>query len=196
VFGVVEQVLWPVRAQYALRGRLAETLRLLSDLARLRVTRATAAATMIEVDTWRRRISQKIEDVQALIESSKFERSDLDLDALQARTGDAQIVFVLLLTLARHTPAPSLPRPVRARASEVDMAVATTLAALGSRALGDSTLVPSSPEAALDALERAIAESSDVASEAATSGILALYRSLVASVTRLFPEHLPTASAA
>ena len=34
VFGIVEHVLWPVRARDALRARLAEMLRLLADLAR------------------------------------------------------------------------------------------------------------------------------------------------------------------
>ena len=34
VFGIVEHLLWPVRAQDALRARLAEMLHLLADLAR------------------------------------------------------------------------------------------------------------------------------------------------------------------
>ena len=35
VFGIVEHLLWPVRAQDALRARLAEMLHLLADLARI-----------------------------------------------------------------------------------------------------------------------------------------------------------------
>ena len=38
VFGVVEHLLWPVRAQDALRARLAEMLRLLAELARSRTS--------------------------------------------------------------------------------------------------------------------------------------------------------------
>jgi hypothetical protein len=43
-----------------------------------------------------------VEDVQGLIESSKFELGDFKLDAIQKFTGDAQIVFILLLSLARQ----------------------------------------------------------------------------------------------
>jgi multidrug resistance protein MdtO len=196
VFGVVEHVLWPVRARDALRARLAETLRLLADLARQRANRETPAATTVGVDVWRRRISQKVEDVQALIESSKFERGAMDLDALQARTGGAQVVFVLLLTLARHAPTPSLPRPMQARALEVDIAVATVLEALATRVIGDYRPEVPSPQTSLDALERAVAESASGPGEAAGTATLALYRSLVASVTRLLPEPLVAASVA
>jgi multidrug resistance protein MdtO len=196
VFGVVEHVLWPVRARDALRARLAETLRLLADLARQRANRETPAATTVGVDVWRRRISQKVEDVQALIESSKFERGAMDLDALQARTGGAQVVFVLLLTLARHAPTPSLPRPMQARALEVDIAVATVLEALATRVIGDYRPEVPNPETSLDALERAVAESASGPGEAAGTATLALYRSLVASVTRLLPEPLVAASVA
>jgi hypothetical protein len=55
------------------------------------------------VDSWRRRISQKVEDIQGLIESSKFESGNLALDRLEKCSGDAQLVFVLLLSLARHS---------------------------------------------------------------------------------------------
>jgi len=50
VFGIVEHVLWPVRAHDALRARVAEALRLLADLARQRANSERTAATMIEVD--------------------------------------------------------------------------------------------------------------------------------------------------
>ena len=58
--------------------------------------------TSNEVDSWRRRISQKVKDAQELIESSKFESGDLKLTEIQKMTGDAQIIFILLLSLARE----------------------------------------------------------------------------------------------
>ena len=81
VFGIVEHVLWPVRARDALRARLTEMLRLLADLARSG-TSSDNTPTVIanDVDSWRRRISQKVEEIQGLIESSKFESGDLELD--------------------------------------------------------------------------------------------------------------------
>ena len=102
VFGIVEHVLWPVRARDALRARLAEMLHLLADLARSGTTDKTPSVIADDVDSWRRRISQKVQEIQTLIESSKFESGALELDEIQKRTGDAQIVFVLLLSLARH----------------------------------------------------------------------------------------------
>src|SRR5262245_34011831 len=88
VFGIVENLLWPVRAQDALRARLAEVLRLLAELARSK-TRADENSTVLvnDVDSWRRRISQKVADVQGLIESSKFESGDLDIGEIQKRIG-------------------------------------------------------------------------------------------------------------
>ena len=79
VFGIVEHVLWPVRAQDALRARLAELMHLLAELARTAASRATPTVTSHDVDSWRRRISQKVADVQELIESSKFELGDVNL---------------------------------------------------------------------------------------------------------------------
>jgi len=200
VFGVVEHLLWPVRAHEALRARLAEALRLLADLARTRTTRPGAVETAATVDAWRRRISQKIEDVQTLIESCKFEPGTLDLDALQRRTGGAQVVFVLLLALARHAPTSDLPRVAQARAFELDVAVATALEALATRAVGDGQAVVPNLTSALDALERAIYGSPDAPGHAISTprfaGALALYRSLVASVARLSPGPLTTAMAA
>jgi uncharacterized membrane protein YccC len=199
VFGIVEHVLWPVRAQDALRARLAEALHLLADLARQRTKRETPTETAAQMDAWRRRISQKVEDVQTLIESSKFEQGAVDLDALQTRIGDAQIVFVLLLTLARHAPASGLPPVVQTRAFELDVAVATALEALATRAVGGFTPAAPDLEGALDALERAIPDSPDAPGEAVTTatlaGPLALYRSLVATVTRLSPVPLAMATA-
>src|SRR5262249_61029387 len=72
VFGIVEHVLWPVRAQDALRARLAEFLHLLAELARTGTSRATPTVTSNDVDAWRRRIALKVADGQGLIEASKF----------------------------------------------------------------------------------------------------------------------------
>jgi uncharacterized membrane protein YccC len=194
VFGVVEHLLWPVRAQDALRARLAEGLRLLADLARARTSHPGSVETGATVDAWRRRISQKMEDVQTLIESCKFEPGILDLDALQRRTGDAQVVFVLLLALARHAPTSDLPRVAQARTFELDVAVATALDALATRAAGGVGQTTPVLGEALDALERAIPDNRGAPGEATATprlgAMLAIYRSLVATITRLSPAPL------
>jgi multidrug resistance protein MdtO len=199
VFGIVERVLWPVRARDALRARLAEALRLLADLARTRTGRRGSAETRATVDAWRRRISQKVEDVQTLIESSKFERDAMDLDALQRRTGDAQVVFVLLLALARHAPESGLPNTVQTRAFELDVAVATALEALATRAVSGVQAAIPNLAGALDALEHAVHSSLGAPGEGITpprfAGALTLYRSLVGSVARLSPAPLAPATA-
>ena len=48
VFGIVEHLLWPVRARDALRARLAEMLRLLADLARSGTTRIRAPSVICQ----------------------------------------------------------------------------------------------------------------------------------------------------
>jgi hypothetical protein len=139
-----------------------------------------------------------MEDVQSLIESSKFERDAMDLDTLQRRTGDAQVVFVLLLALARHAPASGLPNTAQTRAFELDVAVASALETLAIRAAGGFEGAPPALGSALAAVERAIHGSLDGPGQESPlrfTGALALYRSLAASVARLSPAPLAPATA-
>jgi multidrug resistance protein MdtO len=196
VFGIVEHVLWPVRAQDALRGRLAEIMHLVSELARAGMSRATPAVTSNAVDSWRRRISQKVQDLQGLIESSKFESGDFKLDAIQKVTGDAQIVFVLLLSLARQSRAtPRVPRVMEAAVVDLDNEVAAALEGLATHVGGG--VQPAMPEFddALNAFERSMADTDRLDHEAAThlAGQLALYRTLVAAVKKISPEPMSAA---
>jgi multidrug resistance protein MdtO len=125
VFGLVEHYLWSERASDALRARLSEALRLLADLARAGAG-GGKEVTAAEVDSWRRRISLKLAEVQELIESSKFEPGAHGLDALQKATGEAQIVSLLLLSAARHPGSPG-----------VDSGLAETLEAEAARLTRD-----------------------------------------------------------
>src|SRR5258706_6768309 len=100
-----------------------------------------------DLDSLRRRISQKVEDVQALIESSKFESGDLDIDQIQKRIGEGQLVFVLLLSLARQAPDLNrIPDTVRAAVIDLDKSVATALEALANQ-------IPASSQTAVSALD-------------------------------------------
>jgi multidrug resistance protein MdtO len=196
VFGLVEHYLWPERARDSLRVRLAEALHLLADLARAG-TGVGTAVTAADVDSWRRRISLKLAEVQELIESSKFEPHDLDVGALEQKTADAQIVFVLLLSLARHRREPALSGALPAAALEVDNAVATTLEALAARVTrGFDSLAPDL-QRALEALERSVLQvpSAGAANTEDASGALGLYRSLVTTLKRLTPEPMAAAPA-
>jgi multidrug resistance protein MdtO len=160
VFGIVEHLLWPVRAADQLRARFAEMLRLLAELAR-----AGQERTAAEIDGWRLRISQKVEEIQGLIESSKFELESRNLDEMQRAAGDAQVVFLLLLSRGRHH-----------RALELDDALAAALEAVAERVAGDGTSTPTDPRAALTRLGLA-AVSDDSPDET--------YRTLVTSLRRL-----------
>ena len=187
VFGIVEHVLWPVRARDALRARLAEMLRLLADLARSGTRSAIPAAIDADVDSWRRRISQKVQEIQTLIESSKFESGALELDEIQKRTGDAQIVFVLLLSLARQSRDFAPSNVVRTAEVALDSVIATALEALSKHTAGGSEPPVPALEDALNAFERSMIGTDALDKEAAThfAGRLALYRTLVAAINRL-----------
>jgi multidrug resistance protein MdtO len=191
VFGIVENLLWPVRAQDALRARLAEVLRLLAELARSK-TRADENPTVLvnEVDSWRRRISQKVEEIQGLIESSKFESGELQVDAIQKYTGDGQLVFVLLLSLARRSREILQPSVFRTAEVELDSNIATALEALGMRVTGSSELAIPQLDDALNAFERSMTGKEALDREAAAqfAGRLALYRTLVAAIKRISSE--------
>jgi multidrug resistance protein MdtO len=189
VFGIVENLLWPVRAQDALRARLAEVLRLLGELARSK-TRADENPRMLvnDVDSWRRRISEKVAGVQGLIESSKFESGSLKVGEIQKCTGHAQLVFVLLLSLARSRDI-AQPSAFRTAEVELDSNIATALDALAMRVIDGSELAVPQLDDPLNAFERTIV-GTDARDEAVAHfiGRVALYRTLVAVITRLSLE--------
>ena len=190
VFGAVEHLLWPVRAQNALRARLAEILRLLADLACSGTSDKPPTVIADEVDSWRRRISQKVADIQTLIESSKFESGDLDVNEIQKRTGDGQIIFVLLLSLARQErDSIRLPDAMRAAAFDLDNAVATALEALANHISGGSGPAVPELENALNAFERSVpSDAFDKEAAAHFAARRALYRPLLAAIERLSSE--------
>jgi multidrug resistance protein MdtO len=193
VFGVVEHVLWPARAMDALRARLSEVLGLLAELARAGTGQDRVAA---EVDAWRQRISHKLDEAQGLIESSKFENDARELGALQKTTGDAQIVFLLLLSLARQRPAPSVSEVVEPRALDVDEAVAAALEALATRVTNGFDGATPDLQWALDALERSVGPAAEhSASVGPDPSALGLYRSLAATLRQIAPAPLATAHA-
>jgi multidrug resistance protein MdtO len=193
VFGVVEHLLWSVRARDALRARLAEMLRLLAELARSK-TGADENPTVLvnEVDSWRRRISQKVEEAQGLIESSKFEAGDLDVDEIQKRIGDGQLVFVLLLSLARQSrDTTRLPDTMRAAAVNVDNAVATALEAMATRFVRGSKPTVPDLDGSLLRFEGSLATGMDALDKEAAAHFaerLALYRMLVTAVKQISSE--------
>ena len=156
VFSTVEYLLWPVLASDVLRLRLSEILHLLAELARTGADQETQTVISSDVDSWRRRISQKVTDAQALIESSKFESSPFNLYEIQKRIGDAQIILILLLALARQRHDATLPVVVRATEGELDNAMASTLLALEAYVTNGSPSVLPNLEGMVDALERSV----------------------------------------
>jgi multidrug resistance protein MdtO len=197
VFGIVEHLLWPVRAQDALRARLAELLRLLADLTRSGTSDKTPTVIADDVDSWRRRISQKVEEAQGLIESSKFESGDLNVDEIQKRIGDGQLVFVLLLSLARQSrDTTRLPDTMRGAAVDLDTAVATALEAMATRLVrGSQTAVPDLDSSLLRFESSVATDTDELDKETAThfAARLALYRALVAAVKQVSSKSMRTA---
>src|SRR3989475_135295 len=124
VFGLVEHVLWPVRAADRMHARLADVFRSLAAFARV------ASQPPGDVDARRQLISQQVTDVQGFIESSKFEpgAGAADAEAVERLTADAQTVFLVLLAIAREA-ASAVRRPdaVRAAMIRVDEDVAAIL---------------------------------------------------------------------
>jgi multidrug resistance protein MdtO len=194
VFGILELVLWPVHAADTLRTRLAEILRLLGELARTGAGSASQTVIGNDVDSWRRRISQKVEDIQGLIESSKFELGAFKLSEIQKFVGDAQIIFILLLTLAHERRDVTAPNVVRAAAVELDDAMAAALLALSTRIASDAQPAAPDLEGMMDSLERHVAVCTNAPGETVASPQLAecsaFYRSLVAAIKRLSLDHL------
>ena len=144
-------------ALQTLCARLAEIMRLLGELARTGAGSAMQTVAGNDVDSWRRLISQKVEDIQGLIESSKFELDAFKLSEIQKFVGDAQIIFILLLTLAHERRDVTAPNVVRAAAVELDDAMAKALLALSTRIASGSQPAATNLEDMIDSLERHVA---------------------------------------
>ena len=146
-----------------------------------------------DMDSLRRRISLKVEELQGLIEASKFESGDLDIDQIQKRIGEGQLVFVLLLSLARQAPDLNrIPDTVRAAVINLDKSVATALEALANHILAGSQPAVPALDDRLNAFEQAIAGPSAQSIEFTSvfNARLGLYRPLIAAIEQLSFETL------
>ncbi len=180
VFGLMEHVLWPVRAADRMRERLADMLRSLAELAQ--ACAKSQGLRPDDVDARRRLISQQVADVQGFIESSKFEPDAGNAAMIQRLTGDAQSVFLILLAIARDEDA--LPRTAREETVRVPMDAAAVLQAVAGR-LGHGRGIPAADlDGALAALERDSRDQGHLQDEA-WRGRLELYRELAVAVNRL-----------
>jgi multidrug resistance protein MdtO len=188
VFGLLEHVLWPVRAADRTRDRLADVLRSLAGLAIACAGPGGLGAG--DLDARRRLISQQVADVQGFIESSKFESGATTVEVIQQLTGDAQVVFLLLLAIARDEG--ELSEAARGPALRLMADVAAALEAVAARLRRGGEIPAIDLDAAFSAVEGAITAHGplDGGQDEASRGRLALYRELVLAVNRLTPDEL------
>jgi multidrug resistance protein MdtO len=187
VFGLVEHVLWPVRAADRMHARLADLLRSIGALARV-VSRPLDDRE--DVDARRRLISQQVADVQGFVESSKFEPGAAAADAqeIERITADAQTVFLVLLAIARNTTGftARAPENVRRAAIRADEEAAAILEELATGIEPGRTARAGEDGGVLADFERSIAALSDAIGEDVTgSGTIALYRELGIAMNRV-----------
>jgi multidrug resistance protein MdtO len=191
VFGILEHYLWPVRAGDRRRQRLAEVLRSLAALARLGARERAEVGRDRELDDMRRAIEQGLSETQRLIEESKFEQPAGELEAFQRSVGDAQVIFLVLLSLAYQRRAsgrvlPDLPPAAR----DLEEDVALNLERLAYLARTRKVRPPADLAAALAGAEEALAATRQPATDevrAAVERRLELYRTLVPLVAHLDP---------
>ncbi len=188
VFGIIEHLLWPVRAANTLRLRVGELMHLLAELARTEASGEAQALASKDATSWRRQISIKVEEIQTLIESSKFESNTFKVSEIQKHIGDAQIVFTLLIALARQRLEVTQSDRVVTAASKVDDAIATALLALETYVTSGSRPALPNLEGEVDMFERSDAGTDALHTAAADPRLverLAIYRALVAAIKRL-----------
>ncbi len=182
VFGMVEHVLWPVRAADRMHARLADVLRSLAAFARV------ASRSPDDVDARRQLISQQVADVQGFIESSKFEvgAAAADAQTVERLTADAQTVFLVLLAIARQGAVVAGPSELgREALSRIDQDAALILDRAADR------IRPGGVETMIDldgpglALEQSAGADLDAPNAAIPAESLALYRELARAVNRV-----------
>jgi multidrug resistance protein MdtO len=188
VFGFLEHVLWPVRAADRMRDRLADVLRSLAGLAL--ACAGPGGLRAGDLDARRRLISQQVADVQGFIESSKFEPGATTDEVIQQLTGDAQVVFLLLLAIARDEG--ELSEAARGPALRLMTDAAAALEAGAVRLRPGGEMSAFHLDAAFSEVERAITAHRpfDGNEDEVSRGRLALYRELVVAVNRLAPDEL------
>ncbi len=182
VFGIVEHVLWPVRAADRMHARLADVLRSLAALA------PAASRPPADVDARRQLISQEVTDVQGFIESSKFEAGAAAADAqtVQRLTADAQTVFLVLLAIARQGAAVARPPDaVQAAMSRVDHNVAVILDGVADRIRRGGPSPVIDVDSFGPALERSVGADADDPGATIPARSLPLYLELAAAVNRM-----------
>jgi multidrug resistance protein MdtO len=186
VFGIVEHLLWPVRAADRMHARLADVLRSLARLARVA---SRPRPDEGDVNARRDLISQQLTDVQGFVESSKFEpgAAGADAQAVQRLTADAQAVFLVLLAIARDAESAHMhPDAMRATTIHVEESAATILEGLADRVQPGGATQPIDRDGSLAVLERSIAAQADaVGRDAVHAGTLSLYSELAVAVNRL-----------
>jgi multidrug resistance protein MdtO len=194
IFGLLEHYLWPVRASDRRQQHFADVLRSLAKLARLggRERGDAGPDPDPELDDLRRRIAQALAETQRLLEESKFELQVGELDAFQRRLGDAQVIFLLLLSIAyQRRMAGTLSVSWPASTRELEDAVARRLEGLADSTRSDPPRPPAELEAALAAVESALTPASHEAptdeGALARERRLELYRTLVRFVSQLEP---------
>jgi multidrug resistance protein MdtO len=192
VFGLLEHFLWPVRASDRRQQRFADVLGSLAALARLGARARPGAGPDRELDDLRRRIAQGLAETQSLIEESKFELRAGELETFQHGVGDAQIIFLLLLSLAYQRRAPGgLPADLPEATLHLQDAVARHLESLADSTRDGAARPSVDLGGALAAVEDALASAAYPAptDEAAVvvERRLELYRTLVQLVSELEP---------
>ncbi len=197
VFGLLEHVLWPVRAADRMHARLADVFRSLAAFARVASQPRSDGG---DVDTRRASISQQVTDVQGFIESSKFEpgAGGADAQAVERLTADAQTIFLVLLAIARDAESATMrPDAVQAAMIRADEDAAAILERLADR------VRPGGAESAIDvdgllaAFGRSIAvQVAAVGDDATNAGVRLLYRELAVAVNRAAASDTPLLPAA
>ena len=178
VLWVIENTLWPVRANDQLCAAFATTLRCLAKL----VPRAGSddEARSPSLDSIRLDVGGQLSKVGTLLEESRFEPGATRRDVVERSLPDVQGVFLALLSLARERygrAQDATANSIRTAESLLDAEVVKALEAAAQQA--ESGVRPPQPNlaTALAQLERAL--------DGRASGELAIYRQLVSHLGRL-----------
>ena len=133
VFGIVEHLLWPVRARDALRARLAEMLHLLADLARDGNEQSQTPTCDYTTTMWIPGVDgfpRKWRTCRGSSNRPSLSRATWNLMRSRNVPVTRQIIFILLLSLARQWRDIAQSNVVRAAEVELDSVIATALEAL------------------------------------------------------------------
>lgn len=198
VFQIINTRLWPVSALETMRAKLADTFRLLAQLAQLPDDKKNPASRMAEAYALRLETYKNFATLDELRQSSEFEPGIVRRDRIETASEKVKALLLYLLVIIQHRAdirPDQVPAPLREASVHFRTTLAKFLEDLSDRLAGRGERPVANLNAALANLEHILATQihgvHDTTLAAQIRGRIALYQeatAIAAELARVLPK--------